>query len=138
MTISITYVCDGALPYYLTQELLAVVPTCLGALYPGPGGSAVAHLPDDATSQQQADALTVLQAHDPVILTASRDGSAVTLHISKPNNVDSATGVTLVINGVTGSQATPLTSNEATITITSADTIVIGIDEAYPHDEVTI
>jgi hypothetical protein len=79
----------------------------------------------------------IVDAHDPVILTASRDGSTITVNISKPYNIDSATEVTLSVEGTPYPTATALTGTTGVQVLEAASTVRIGV-ETYPHEEVIV
>jgi hypothetical protein len=90
------------------------------------------------TPEQEAAAQAVVDAHDPIIFRVARDGDDVTVIVSKPNNVDAATELTLTIDDTPLPESTPLINNAATVQIESADEITIGILENYRHPEVTV
>ncbi len=102
------------------------------------GGNLHVHFFEPYTAQDETDAQAVVDAHDPVFITAEREGDIVTVSLSKPRNVDGATEITLSIDDTPLPESTPLTDNVATVLIQSADEITIGIVEDYPHQEVTI
>lgn len=95
------------------------------------------HFFDAPTAPQQASALDVVNAHDPVLLAAVRAGDTVTVSVSKPLNRDSVSEVTLTINGTPLGEATALTANAGQEVIASADSVTVGVQGGYPHQEVT-
>jgi len=116
------------------------------------GREVIVHLPDGTSQADQDTAQAAVDAHDPVFLATSRTGDLVTVQVSKPRNLDSATEVQLVIVGIAYPQPppitvkvtpvnlplplpTPLTDNIGTVVITSANPIVLGV-QGYPCDEV--
>jgi len=100
-------------------------------------GSAVrVHFYAQYTSQDETDAQAVVDAHDPVFLTATRDGDEVTVDINKPRNLDSAMEVTLTIDGMAAPDGTALTGGSGQDVIVSADPITIGV-QTYPYEEAT-
>ena len=90
----------------------------------------------DTTDEMAAQA--ILDVHDPVFISAERDGDTITVTVTKPRNVDAAAELTLTVDDTPLPEATALTDNAATVLIESADEITIGIVESYPHMEVTI
>ncbi|MFC1961222.1 hypothetical protein ACFLYO_11005 [Chloroflexota bacterium] len=96
------------------------------------------HFFEPYTPTDETAAQGVIDAHDPVFITAERDGDNMTITLTKPHNVDGATALTLTIDDVAAPDSTALVNNVATAQIESADEITIGILEDYPHQEVTI
>jgi len=99
-------------------------------------GSAVrVHFLSAPSGADQTAAQAIVDAHDPVFFSASRAGDTVTVQVSKPRNLDSASQVTLTVNGTPLPSPTALTANQGTALIVSADPVTIGV-ETYPHEEV--
>lgn len=116
----------------IDSAIRASVPGLIGVSH---NGTEVAvHLPDGTSQADQDTAQGVVNAHDPVVLTVTRDGNAVTVTPTKPRNLDSATEVTLTVDGQSLPSASPL---GAAATINSADVIALNV-ETYPCEGVTI
>lgn len=100
------------------------------------GSQVRVHFLSAPTTAEQAAAQAIVDAHDPVLLSASRAGHTVTVTVTKPRNLDSAAAVTLTVNGVSLPSPTTLTANQGAATIVSADPMTIGA-AGYPHEEIT-
>lgn len=94
------------------------------------------HFYDEYTPTDEVTAQAIVDAHDPVFLTATRDGDNVTVTAEKPHNVDAATELTFTIDGQSAPAATALVADVASAVFISADPIEIGIAENYPHEKV--
>lgn len=100
------------------------------------GSQVRVHFLSAPTGADETAAQTIVDAHDPVLLSPSRVGDTVTVTVDKPRNVDSASEITLTVNGTALPSPTTLTGNQGTAAIVSADPVAIGV-ETYPHEEVT-
>lgn len=105
-----------------------------GISYNPIGDVLTVHFFEAYTSLQEAAAQLIVDAHDPVYLAVGRTGNTVTVIATKPLNLDSATEVTLTVDGQSLPSASPLST---AITLNSPDTITIGV-ETYPCDTLTI
>jgi len=76
----------------------------------------------------------IVEAYDPAIITATRDGDVITATVTKPRNLDSATEVTLLIDGVEA--VVPLDVAQ-TITDIDGGTMTLNV-AVYPCQEVTL
>lgn len=101
-------------------------------------GEIIIHFWEGYTPADETSAQAIIAAHDPVFITATRNGDDVMVSLNKPRNVDGASELTLVIDDTPAPVATALTANVGAVTVESEDEITIGIQEAYPHQEVTI
>lgn len=63
-------------------------------------GRLLFHFEPEMTQNDLLALLTAVTTHDPVIITAERSGDTVTLVATKPYNLDAATEITLVVDGV--------------------------------------
>jgi hypothetical protein len=93
---------------------------------------------DPFTQADETAAQAIIDAHDPVFITAERTGDDITVTLSKPRNLDSATELTPSFDDEAADTPTQVIDNVATFTVESADSLTIGIVEDYPHQEVTI
>lgn len=109
-----------------------------GISYRDHDNALIVHFVDQFLPADETALDNVLNAYDPVIISAERDGDAITVTLSKPRNLDGATALNLTVDGTPLPEATTLTDNAATVFIESIDEITIGIVEAYPHMEATI
>lgn len=96
------------------------------------------HFYEPFDTQDEIDAQAIVDAHDPVFITAERDGDIITLTLDKPRNIDEVSELTPSWDGESAVVPATLINNAVTVTVDSPDEITIGIVDNYPHNEVTI
>lgn len=127
----LTTIMSEAVVGSLTTAIRAASVTVLGVSHNG--REVIVHLPDGTSQADQDTTQAIVDAHDPAVITAVRDGETVTVSVSKPRNLDSATEVTLTVDGTPMPVALAL---ETPVDIING-AMTFGV-ETYPYREVTI
>lgn len=92
--------------------------------------------PTDAEITAEWDAHS--ERYELATITAEPDGENHTIIVTLKHNIDDVSEVTLTVNGASLSEATALTDNVGTETMSISTTTTIGIEENYPYEEITI
>lgn len=101
---------------------------------------------DDFTAQDETDAQAVIDAHDPAFVQTVRGGNLTSVTVNVPRNLQAASAVTLVIDGVNAPATIPLAAGVAVYEVESEKPVIIDVaefatgitDAADPDDEPTI
>lgn len=122
----------------------AALRAALGAACTGlshDGQTVRVHLDDAATLSEQAQAESIVVAHEPAILEATRQGGGIAVAVWLPYTND-ITEVILLVEGVALPTATALSADQrgglsGSADLTSEDAVTLGV-QGYDHEEVTV